>query len=261
MRTTLKKFTMASCCLAFIFMLSHSITLAQVPTARYREHHDFDATAAVGDGSFSTSLAWSHLHGIGKKKQRLKVGYGLRLTSFVAANQYYTTAPSKYTSTTQSLGTIFSETIHQNIDTITTATALTYSFNLAIYIQYTLSRKIDVGCNIDVVGVSFGPSKQFNVISTVYDPGQEPIQKGSPTRLNLLLTSDNDIGSLNSEFFIRYRLTPKISLKGGYAFLFSEYRTDKSLSFDDSRIVNDRYRYKASMAFLGVTFRPFSSLH
>jgi hypothetical protein len=243
--------------LLLLFFVIPGMVVAQTTSSRYREQHYFDAAIAVGDESFSGSLAWSHLHGIGKKKQRLKVGYGVRYTSFVAANKYYTTAPSKYTSTVQSLGTIFSETIHENIDTITTATALTHSLNLVLYLQYTLSEKFDIGCNIDLFGVSFGPSRQFNIISNVYDSGQEPVQQGSPTTLNLLLTSDNDIGSLNSEFFVRYRLTPKISLRGGYAFLFSEYRTDKDLSFDDGRIVNDRYRYKAPMGFIGVSFKPF----
>jgi hypothetical protein len=259
MKKVVKKFATLFYFLVFALTLNNSAIFAQTSATRYREHHDFDAAIAVGDGSFSASLSWSHLHGIGKKKQRLKVGYGLRLTSFVAANQYYITAPAKFTSTTQSLGTIFSETIQENIETITTATALTYSFNLAIYIQYTLSQKFDIGCNIDALGVSFGPSKRFNVISNVYDAGQEPIQEGSPTKLNLLLTSDNDIGSLNSEFFVRYKITPRISLRGGYAFIFSEYRTNNSLSFDNGRIVNDRYRYKAALAFLGVTFRPFLS--
>lgn len=241
------------------FLLIPGFLSAQSATRRYRENHDFDAAVAIGDGSFAGSLGWSHLHGLGKKKQRLKVGYGVRLTSFIAANQFYTTAPAKFTSTTQSLGTIFSETIETNIDTITTATTVTYSINLVLHIQYTLTRKVDIGCNIDAVGFSFGPSKKFNVISNVYDPGQEPIQTASPTRLNLLLTSDNDIGSLNSEFFVRYKINTKLSLRGGYSFIFNEYRTDNSLSFDGARIINDRYRYKAALAFLGVTFKPFLS--
>ncbi|HEX6224292.1 MAG TPA: hypothetical protein VFZ52_07775, partial [Chryseolinea sp.] len=74
---------------------------------------------------------------------------------------------------------------------------------------------------------------------------------------NLLLTSDNDIGSLNSEFYLRYKFNSKLSLRAGYAFVFSEYRTHTSLSFDEGRIVNDRFRYKAAMAFVGVTFKPF----
>ena len=226
-------------------------------TKRYRDQHYLDVAVAGASGRFSTALSWSHLHGIGKKKQKLQIGYGLRFTSFVGANKYYTTAPAKYTSTVQGLGTIFSETIEENLDTITTATALTLSLNLALYIQYTLTPKIDVGCNIDVIGFSFGPSKSFNVISSVYDAGQEPVQRASPTAFNLLLTSDNDIGSLNSEFYARYKFNSKFSVRVGYAFLFSEYQTDNSLSFDEGRIVNDRYRYKASMVFVGVTFKPF----
>jgi hypothetical protein len=256
MKSEFCNFSKNSVALLLVLAITSSLAVAQ-KTSRYREQHYFDASVAIGNESFSGSVGWSHLHGIGKKKQRLKVGYGVRYTSFVAANKYYTTAPSKYTSSTQSLGTIFSETIQENIDTITTATAITHSFNLALHIQYTITTKFDIGCNIDLVGVSFGPSKQFNIISNVYDAGQEPVQQGSPTTLNLLLTSDNDIGSLNSEFFVRYKLTPKISLRGGYAFLFSEYRTDKDLSFDNGRIVNDRYRYKAPMGFIGVSFKPF----
>ena len=224
---------------------------------RYRDQHYFDLAVAGASERFSTSLSWSHLHGIGKKKQKLQIGYGLRFTTFVAGNKYYTTAPAEYTSDVQGLGTIFSETIEENIDTITTATALTFSLNVALYIQYTLTPKIDVGCNIDVIGFSFGPSKTFNVISSVYDAGQAPVQRASPTAFNLLLTSDNDIGSLNSEFYARYKFNSKFSVRVGYAFLFSEYQTDNSLSFDEGRIVNDRYRYKASMGFVGVTFKPF----
>lgn len=232
---------------------------AQEPSARrYQEQHAFDLSVAGADGRFSTALSWSHLHGIGKKKQKLQIGYGLRFTTFVAANKYYTTAPAEYTSTQQGIGTIFSETIDENIDTITTATALTFSLNLATYIQYTLTSKIDIGCNIDVIGFSFGPSKSFNVISSVYDAAQQPVQRASPTSFNLLLTSDNDIGSLNSEFFVRYNFNSKISIRAGYAFIFSEYRTDNQLSFDEARIVNDRYRYKAAMGFVGVTLKPFN---
>ena len=240
------------------FTICPLLTYAQETAKRpYREGHYFDAAVAGAEGRLSTAISWSHLHGIGKKKQNLQIGYGLRFTNFIAANKYFTTAPSKYTSDVQGIGTIFSETIDENIDTITTATALTFSLNLVLYIQYTLTSKIDIGCNIDVVGFSFGPSKSFNVISSIYDAGQEPVQRASPTAFNLLLTSDNDIGSLNSEFYARYKFNSKFSIRVGYAFLFSEYQTDNSLSFDDGRIVNDRYRYKASMGFVGVTFNPF----
>jgi hypothetical protein len=188
----------------------------------------------------------------------LKVGYGVRFTSFAGANKYYVTAPSKYTSPVQSIGTIFSETIKENIDTVTTATAFVNSLNLDIYIQYAISKRIDIGFNIDAAGFSFGPEQQFNIISSTLDPGQSPVVAGSPTRWNVLLTSDNDIGSLNSEFFIRYAIRSKIGVRAGYTFLFTEYTLDRELSFDGGRIMNDRYRYKASMAMIGVSYKPFN---
>ncbi len=224
----------------------------------YRLNNYFDIGVSAGSGKFAAALAWSHLYAVGKKKQKFKIGYGARFTSFVGANKYYTTAPASLTSTAQGLGTLFSEDIIANIDTITTSTTLTNSLNLAIYFQYDLSPKFDVGFNIDAIGFSFGPSKQFNVISSSFDAGQSPIQNGSPTSFNLLLTSDNDFGSLNSEFYLRYWITKKIGVRAGFTFLFSEYRTDQKLSFDNGRIENDRYRYKASMALIAVSYKPFN---
>jgi hypothetical protein len=240
-----------------VFGILCSITLtAQEDKVRGSDYFDLSVSAATG--RFSGALSWSHVGRITKRIERLKVGYGVRFTSFVGANKYYVTAPSKYTSPVQSLGTIFSETIEANIDTVSTATAFSNSLNLAIYIQYAITKRIDIGFNIDAVGFSFGPEKQFNIISSSLDPNQSPVVSGSPTRWNVLLTSDNDIGSLNSEFFARYALTNKIGIRAGYTFLFTEYKLDSKLSFDNGRIMNDRYRYKSSMAMIGVSYKPFN---
>ena len=237
---------------------SNTVYSQKAQKSDYRLNNYFDIGVSAGSGKFAAALAWSHLNAIGKKKQKFKIGYGVRFTSFTGANKYYTTAPASLTSTAQGLGTFFSEDVVENIDTITTATTLTNSLNLAIYFQYDLSPKFDVGFNIDAVGFSFGPAKQFNVISSSFDAGQSPIQMGSPTSFNLLLTSDNDIGSLNSEFYLRYWITKKIGVRAGFTFLFSEYRTDQKLSFDNGRIENDRYRYKAGMALIAVSYKPFN---
>jgi len=88
---------------------------------RYRDNIYFDR--------FATALSANHLGPAMKKIPRLELGYGLRFTTFVSANQYYTTAPSKYTSPIQNPGTLFSRTLEENIDTIATATSVTHSFN------------------------------------------------------------------------------------------------------------------------------------
>jgi hypothetical protein len=224
----------------------------------YKHFSHVELSISGASGEFSGALSWAHVNTLTKRIPRLKVGYGIRFTTFVAANKFFVTAPAKYTSPVQNIFTIFSETIEQNIDTITTPTANTNSLNAAIYLEYAIAKRFDVGFNIDVVGFSFGPEKTFNVLSSSYDPNQSPVQTGSPTRLNLLLSSDNDIGSLNSEFFVRYWLKDNIALRLGFTFLFSEYRTSENLSFDNGRIINDRYRYKAGMPLIGLTYKPYN---
>jgi hypothetical protein len=239
-------------------LLSAIPGLSQEMEKRSGNDHLIDLAVGASRGKFSAALSWSHLHRVALKG-KFKVGYGLRFTSFVAANAYYTTAPAKYTSPVQNLGTIFSKNITENIDTITTATASTNSLNVAIYFEYAISPRMDLGFNIDVAGFSFGSQKRFNIISSSLDPGQDPVPAGSPTRFNLLLTSDNDIGSLNSEFYFRYGITKKIGVRAGYTFLFSEYRTDRELSFNNGQVVNDRYRNKAGMILLAVSVKPFNN--
>ncbi len=225
--------------------------------AQYRDRIFIDVAVSASSKNFATAASVFHMSPLIKSHPKLLVGYGLRFTGFVGANQYYTTAPSRFTSPIQNPGTIFSKTFSENIDTVTTATAITYSLNAVFHVQYRFSSKLSAGFNIDLAGLSFGPKREFNIISNAFDPGQSPVAYGKPTRFNLLLTSDNDFGSLNSEFYIQYMVNLRLGFRGGYTFLFSEYTTDEKLSFDQGRIYNDRYRYKASLILLGLVYRPF----
>jgi hypothetical protein len=68
--------------------------------------------------------------------------------------------------------------------------------------------------------------------------------------LNALLISDNDRGSLNSELYGRYWLTDKIGLRAGASFQFTEYTTNRKLTFE-----NDRFRNKILMPFAGISVK------
>ena len=229
-------------------------------SCKYKYNNYYDLAFSLGKKEVVGAISWSHLHGIGNKKQRFKIGYGLRVTSYYgySAGKFYTTAPSKYTSPIQGPTTIFSETIEKNIDTIAFANPQVNSINISINLQYSLRKKIELGFNIDAIGLSFGAKQSASILSSVYDPGQPYLLNAKPTTLNLLLTSDNDIGSLNSEFYLRYWLTEKIGIRAGYTFYFSEYRTSQSLSFDNGRIQNDRFRLKSSLFMLAISYRPFT---
>jgi hypothetical protein len=226
---------------------------------RYKYNNYYDLAFSVGKQQVVGAVSWSHLHGIGKKKQRFKIGYGIRYSLFYgySAGKFYTTAPSRYTSSVQGPTTIFSETFEENIDSVALANPQVNSLNISIHIQYTILKKVDLGFNIDAVGLSFGSAQNASVISSVYDPGQPYAIEAKPTKFNLLLTSDNDIGSLNSEFYLRYWLTNHIGIRAGYTFFFSEYTTVTPLNFDSGRIQNDRFRLKSSLFMLAISYTPF----
>lgn len=204
-------------------------------------------SASNGDGALALAIAQNF--GVGKSR-RFKIGYGLRLSGYASSAKDFVTAPARLTSASQNLGTIFSESYEQNYDTLHLGTSQVYMLNLLINLEYAITPKWDIGFNIDAAGFSFGPEKNGLFQTSLSSPYAGQNVSAKPTKLNLLLTSDNDLGSLNSEGFIRYRYTEKIGFNLGFTFLFAEYRTNTKLTFE-----NDRFRHKSLMAMLGICLK------
>lgn len=218
---------------------------------------DFKKTTQVLDlslaskGDFTTvALSLNRLHGLGQS-HRFRIGYGLRFTSAFGNNTDYRTAPAKLTSGNESIVALFSEDIIANIDTIRFPKTQINSLNISINLEYAISRKLEVGFNIDAIGFSFGGNQTgtFTANSPVRSSLSGTTQEAKPTAFNLLLISDSDRGSLNSEAYIRYRFTPKVSIRGGLGFQFNEYTTLRKLTLE-----NDRFRAKNAMPLLAVSY-------
>jgi hypothetical protein len=218
--------------------------------AQYFKDSYVDAAVSLGSQQFGGSLSWYKLHGLGEKK-KFKIGYGLRFTTFHGTDLEYITAPANITSKSQSIAALFTETIEANLDTLLLQKPSTYFLNASIHLQYDPFEKFGVGFNIDALGVTFG-NKQNGTYTSNKKTSLAP---STPTAFNALLISDSDRGSLNSEFYLVYRLSNKIALRAAYTFLFSEYTTDQKVqTFPEP---NDRFRTKASMFTVGISFRPF----
>lgn len=206
------------------------------------------ADASVGAAKYqgTLSLSYVHLWKFGAKK-KLSAGIGGRFTSYLATNQYYTTAPANLTSGSSSPFIIFQDNINANIDTFLVKSPQLNCFNISLNFEYQLTKKLSAGFNIDLLGFSFGGTTNGNYINT-------PIGKmveAKPTAFNLLLVSDNDKGSLNSEMFVRYAIDEQWALKLGAQFLFTEYTTSYKVQQFPSE--NDRFRNKSLMICIGVT--------
>ncbi len=230
--------------LIFIFLFSCNNIFAQ------ETENPLPPTRTLGLGvnfgeSFMLAIDASKVYGVTKNK-KFRIGYGIRYSGLFAKNQEFVTAPANITSGKTGFGVLFAENKPENFDTLRFADTQLNALNVAIYLQYAFNKKFDVGFNIDAIGFSFG-EKQTGIFQA---NGLKTTQNASPTAFNLLLVSDNDLGSLNSEIYARYWLNEKWAIKAGLSFVFTEYKTDQKLTFD-----NNRFRNKALLFEIGGHFK------
>ena len=190
------------------------------------------------------------------KSNRFKVGFVVRATPFFGGKTYFRTAPAKFTSGTSSFSALFSDDIIANIDTFRVKSFQTFAVNVRVVLQYAISNKLEVGFNIDVAGKTWGSTVTGNLISK---RNKRTFQDGSlasssnPETWNLLLISDSDIGSLNSEIYARYWITNKIGIRAGASFQFVEITTEKKVEINGS--LNDTWRYKTLMPLGAISYK------
>lgn len=207
-----------------------------------------DLGFGVGDTEGSLVFSFNYDKGLGRSK-KFVIGFGGRLTSYLGKNQYYITAPAELTSGSTGPGVIFKENIDANIDTFLIKTSQVNSLNAFVALGYNVSERLMFRFNIDVIGFSFGKNTNGNYINGI----QGAMESASPSPFNLLLISDNDLGSLNSEFFARYMINEKWGIKGGIQFHFTEYTTDTEVQqFPEP---NDRFRNKSLLFSAGVSLK------
>ncbi|MFZ6012893.1 MAG: hypothetical protein ACOYXT_21285 [Bacteroidota bacterium] len=237
------KFFFALLFLGIFFIPTYSIAQTDMSVTKL-----VDLDLAAGDSEGSLTLALNYDRGLGKQ-HKIVIGAGARFTSYLGKNQYYVTAPARLTSGSTGPGVLFKENIEANMDSFLIQSAQVNSLNLLVTIGYNVSEKLMLRFNIDVVGFSFGKGITGNYING----SQGAMEQGSPTSFNLLLISDNDKGTLNSELFARYLLNDKWGLKAGLQFLFTEYTTDSEVQQIPE--ANDRFRNKSLMFSAGVSYK------
>jgi len=70
----------------------------------------------------------------------------------------------------------------------------------------------------------------------------------------VLLTGDNDYGSLNSEFFLKYKLSQRWGVRAIYQFYFAEYKTKTIKQTAPDGTLVDRFRNKANTYGAGLSY-------
>lgn len=242
----MKQIFIATILSVFLFNASN----AQHKTARPVDNF-VELTGGIGSSQASGALAYVYNWKYGKHK-RLELGLGAKFTSYFGSNLYFRTAPAKLTSGKTDPTVLFSNDIDQNIDSVLFPKAQTNFLNLNLNIGYNLSKKFYVGFTIDAIGFSFGKKQSGIYYGNNFATGVAVTAK--PTPFNVLLISDNDRGSLNSELFVKYKWNDSWGVKLGFQFLFAEYTTDTEVQTTPGGDKNDRFRKKMSGVGIGVTY-------
>ena len=214
--------------LLILTFISFSITAQQ-------NNNYAELGGGIGSSVASINVALHKNWTLGKKN-KFVIGTGVRFTSFFGTNVNFTTAPADLTSD------------DKNIDTLLAPSPGMSSINAMINLGYRVSNKLELGFNIDVIGISFGTKGTPTFISN----GKRTATTANPTSPNILLVGDNDRGSLNSHLYAKYEISQNIGIKLAYQFLFNELTTETKIQTLPS--ANDRFRTKSNMVFLGVSY-------
>jgi hypothetical protein len=190
----------------------------------------------LADSKWTGALSWNPSYGLGDSK-RFRIGVGVRFASFFGSGDLgYDTADA----------TLIKE---NKVNTLTISSPRTHSLNLEFQAKYRFTDRIEAGFDIDVVGVGFGKSASGRYRST--DPALAGTQPSGASSFNLLKGGNPDHGQLDSEFFLAYWWSDKWAVRAGFSHFFSEHTTVNTLDFG-----NDRFRHKANLGFVGLSFRP-----
>ena len=123
------------------------------------------------------------------------------------------------------------------------------SGNVNVQVAWKFSDDIDMGANMDIIGLSYGPNRSGDLRSGT--PGiSSGATSASPSWANLFAFGD-DRGTLNSEIYLGYTINPNYKLKLGYMRGWTEYTTANVI------IRGERtFRTGNDMVFLGLRYTP-----
>jgi len=236
---------------SYISLLLLALPFGIINAQQSKTNQFADLSVNAGKSQGTAALSYVYNWKLGKKK-KWEAGLGLRLTGYAGTKRDFTTAPGRLArSTTIPFVIVFAGQETQNWDTLTVQRPLVGSLNLSANFGYALSSNWSLGFNIDLIGFSVG-RKSSAILTSNGVTRNEPLAK--PAVFNLLLTGDNDLGSLNSEFFLRYKLSQKWSIRAVYQFYFAEYKTNTVLQTAPDGTMVDRFRNKANLFGLGVSY-------
>lgn len=190
----------------------------------------FTFGGAFSSGQFIPSISFGEQLLFGKD-YRFAIGSGIRATIFSAKGSTFTGLKSPYLSTT------ITPLVRENM----------FILNVPISAEYQ-GDKVVAGFNIDLIGLTFGRSKDSLAINNY--TGSTDNLSVKPTQFNFALGS---AGSTNSEVYVGFRIREEITVKAGISFLFTKLNLRSTTDEQITKLGNFGHSINA-IPFINLVF-------
>ncbi len=161
------------------------------------------------------------------------VGAGLRSSGFFANSKDYYSAPPEFWND------------KAKRDTLSISRPRQFNTSLFIMASTTIFCKLELGFNIDVIGLTFGGPNEGEFVSS----GENTTTSLKAAGASLLLSGAHDIGMLKSEFFTGFHFNRQWMIRAGISSLVTEYKTKTEMQEG-----NSRYRGMSMLPFVGIRY-------
>lgn len=232
----MKKSFLILCICLFVASISEGQNMRKQIKKRTAEAGLCGSLGYYGNPHWGIGLNMQYLHGVGRKKQRLSIGCGLRGFVFFSKNrEYSTSSPVLAARNRGGADTMFMEKVQTN------------TVNAYIAIKIHIKKGVDLHFNTDIGGVNFGDSKDgfFKSYETSPAPPYKKY-KTEPYAFNVNLLNGS-YGSIMSEAYGSFRLNEQFVWRLGINYYRNEYKLDTNIPMNGRRFYQNHW-----MAMTGI---------
>jgi hypothetical protein len=226
--------------LVIITISSEAQNMRRVLKRRTAEACVYGNLGYYGNAHWGAGANIHYLHGIGRKKQWLSVGLGIRGNVFNTKRRQYTTSSAKLTALNPG-----------GADTLYMPEVQTNTLNGYFAIKIHIKRGVDVFFNWDIGGVNFGDSKDgyFQSYETNPIPKTWVKYKSEPYAFNLNTGGSDSYGTLVGEAYGSFKLNDVLIWRLGLNFLRNEYKIDRNVPMNGKRFFQNHWMVMSGLAF------------
>lgn len=222
------------------------------PNINYvNSHHKvWDIKGVYFTGRYGVSSSYMKYKAMDLNKKWF-LGIGIHATLSMLSQQQYTTAATRVIKNSTNWFAFTFPDIEEKVDTLIMNQSFILTGNLYVALQYRFNTHHEVGVHIDLAGASFGIPASAQLISSKL-PGMKAEQSAMPSLFNYTLLSSNNHGSLYYALIYRYWFNDRLGVNASVNYVYTEFRTDSKILYDNSRFRNKGYCF-----MLGISYAPF----